>query len=99
MRQTPRHRISRHLLSPYEPNRRREKIFFSFNDYELFITVFQKTVEMFTLNGSACCLRSDHYHLLIHTPNGNISRCIRHINGVYTQRFNRAHKNEGQLFR
>ncbi len=41
----------------------------------------------------------NHYHLLVHTPEGNLSRCMRHINGVYTQRFNRQNKKEGQLFR
>lgn len=40
-----------------------------------------------------------HYHLLVQTPDGNLSRGMRHINGVYTQRFNRRHKKEGQLFR
>ncbi len=40
-----------------------------------------------------------HYHLLIQTPEGNLSRCMRHINGVYTQRFNRAHGYDGNLFR
>jgi len=62
------------------------------------MAVLKETVEMFHLNVSAYCLMSNHYHLLLHTPDGNISRCMRHINGVYTQRFNRAHKNEGQLF-
>ncbi len=41
----------------------------------------------------------NHYHLLIHTPLGNLSRCMRHINAVYTQRYNRAHGCDGQLFR
>ncbi len=36
---------------------------------------------------------------LLHTPDGNISRCMRHINGVYTQRYNRRHKKDGPLFR
>lgn len=40
-----------------------------------------------------------HYHLLIHTPKANLSRSMRHINGVYTQRFNRTHGLDGQLFR
>ena len=39
-------------------DRRREKIFFSFNDYELFITVLQETIEMFTLQVSVCYLMS-----------------------------------------
>jgi hypothetical protein len=48
---------------------------------------------------SAYCLMPDHYHLLIHTPLGNLSRCMRHINAVYTQRYNRTHGCDGQLFR
>ena len=39
------------------------------------------------------------YHLLIQTPDANLSHCMRHINGVYTQRFNRLHHCDGQLFR
>ncbi len=42
---------------------------------------------------------SNHYHLLIQTPDANISRSMRHLNGVYTQRFNRMHLCDGQLFR
>ena len=33
----------------------------------------------------------NHYHLLIETPNGNLARGMRQLNGVYTQRFNRLH--------
>lgn len=40
-----------------------------------------------------------HYHLLVQTPNSNLSRCLRHIDGVYTQRFNRKHGHDGPLFR
>jgi putative transposase len=41
----------------------------------------------------------NHYRLLVQTPVGTISHCMRHINGIYTQRFNRYHKKDGQLFR
>jgi len=44
-------------------------------------------------------LMSNHYHLLIQTPNANLSRAMRHLNGIYTQRFNRTHLCDGQLFR
>jgi len=37
--------------------------------------------------------------MLINTPEGNLSRFMRHVNGVYTQRFNKNHKCEGQLFK
>lgn len=41
----------------------------------------------------------NHYHLLFQTSDGNLARGMRHINGVYTQRFNRRNNKEGQLFR
>ncbi len=41
---------------------------------------------------------TNHYYLLAQTPDGNLSRSIRHINGVYTQRFNAAHGIDGPLF-
>lgn len=79
--------------------RRKENIFLSPNDYETFIKVLQEASAGWNLQISAYCLMSNHYHLLVHTPDGNVSRCMRHINGVYTQRFNRIHKADGQLFR
>lgn len=79
--------------------RRKENIFLSSTDYENFIKVLQETSKNWNLQISAYCLMSNHYHLLINTPEGNISRCMRHVNGVYTQRFNRQHKTDGQLFR
>jgi putative transposase len=45
------------------------------------------------------CLMDNHYHLLIKTPFPNLSRAMRHINGVYTQRLNRLRKTDGPLFR
>lgn len=46
----------------------------------------------------AYCLMSNHYHLLIETPDGNLSIGMRQLNGVYTQLFNRSHKRMGHLF-
>ncbi len=79
--------------------RRRENIFLDRADYESFIKVLQETSEGWNLKIAAYCLMSNHYHLLVQTPDGNISRSMRHINGVYTQRFNRCHSKDGQLFR
>ncbi|MEN8136428.1 MAG: transposase, partial [Thermodesulfobacteriota bacterium] len=79
--------------------RRRENIFLNPRDYETFIKVLHEADEGWNIKISAYCLMSNHYHLLVHTPDGNISRCMRHINGVYTQRFNRDYKKDGQLFR
>lgn len=41
----------------------------------------------------------NHYHLVVHTRQANLSRLMRHVNGVYTQAFNRRHGVVGHLFR
>jgi len=54
---------------------------------------------LFQCEVHAYCLMANHYHLLIHTPLGNLGRVMRHLNGVYTQRFNRSIGVDGPLFR
>jgi len=44
------------------------------------------------------CLMSNHYHLLIETPDSNLSKGMRQLNGVYTQSFNRSHGRVGHVF-
>jgi len=41
---------------------------------------------------------TNHYHLMIETPNANLSQGMRQLNGVYTQRFNRQHGRPGHVF-
>ena len=79
--------------------RRGEDIFSDREDYQLFLALLQETSEMFDVKISAYCLMPNHYHLLIQTPAANLSRAMRHINGVYTQRYNRRKNIDGQLFR
>jgi REP element-mobilizing transposase RayT len=79
--------------------RRGESIFRKRDDYLTFIELLKETVDMWNLRVGAYCLMPNHYHLLIQTPDANLSRCMRHLNGVYTQRFNSNHVLDGQLFR
>ena len=66
---------------------------------EMFLGLLQETSRMFSFEVHAYCLMDNHYHLLVHTPKGNLGRALRHLGGVYTQRFNRVEKIDGQLFR
>lgn len=74
-------------------------IFSDAEDYQAFIDLLQESCRMWQVKIAAYCLMSNHYHLLLQTPNSNLSRCMRHINGIYTQRYNRLHRSDGQLFR
>jgi len=40
----------------------------------------------------------NHYHLLIETLDGNLSKDMRHLNVVFTQFFNRKWKRTGHIF-
>jgi putative transposase len=79
--------------------RNRAKIFRSPEDYSAFIQILKDAASLWKVRIAAYCLMSNHYHLLIQTPKANLSRCMRHINGIYTQYFNRSHKTDGQIFR
>lgn len=77
----------------------RNRVFSKVDDYELFINVLKEACGLFNVYISAYCLMSNHYHIVVHTPEGNLSRFMRHVNGVYTQRFNSKYKRDGTLFR
>jgi len=79
--------------------RRGETVFADEQDYKSFIALLQETSAMWKIRVAAYCLMSNHYHVLAQTPDGNLDRCMRHINGVYTQRYNRRHHKDGQLFK
>lgn len=79
--------------------RRSETIFSDKDDYVMFSDLLIETSEMFNANVAAYCLMPNHYHILLQTPDGNISRCMRHLNSIYTQRYNRRYGFDGPLFR
>ena len=79
--------------------RRGENLYTDKDDFLCFIDLIQETVDLFKIRVAAYCLMSTDYHLLIQTPEANLSRCMRHLNGVYTQRYNARHKYDGTLFR
>jgi REP element-mobilizing transposase RayT len=65
-------------------------------DYKVFTELLEETSEMWNMRVAAYCLMTNDYHILAQTPDGNIARSMRHINGVYIQRFNRKHLCDGK---
>lgn len=76
----------------------REDIYLSDADREAWLEVFEQVCERFNWVCHAWCQMTNHYHLLIETPEANLAQGMRQLNGVYTQRFNRAHKRVGHVF-
>jgi len=77
---------------------RQEDIFYSDIDRKAFLEVLAQVVERFNWLVHAYCLMDNHYHLLIETPDGNLSKGMRQLNGVYTQTSNRNNNHVGHVF-
>jgi REP element-mobilizing transposase RayT len=76
----------------------REYIFSDDADRLAFLSVLAGVVERFEWRLYAYCLMDNHYHLIAGTPKANLSKGMRQLNGVYTQRFNRRHGRVGHVF-
>ncbi|WP_341327252.1 transposase [Methylotuvimicrobium sp. KM2] len=77
---------------------RREDIYLDDEDREAWLEVMDDVCGRFNWVVHAYCQMSNHYHLLMETVDGNLSKGMRHLNGVYTQRFNRRHGMVGHLY-
>ena len=76
---------------------RREMIFEDDVDRERFLEVLGEVVTVFNWQCHAYCRMGDHYHLIIGTPDGNFSKGMRQLNGVFTQWSNRRRRRIGRL--
>ena len=76
----------------------KKPVFKSDTDRQNFLNTLQHVNKRYNWICHAYCLMSNHYHLLIETPDGNLALGMRQLNGVYTQLFNRLHGRTGHLF-
>jgi REP element-mobilizing transposase RayT len=77
---------------------RREPIFEDDSDRAALVGVLEEGMQRFDAQVLAYCLMGNHYHFVLHTRRANLSRLMRHLNGVSTQVFNRRHRRVGNLF-
>ena len=77
----------------------RQPTFVDDEDSQAFLDTLAEAHRLWQIEIFAYCLMRNHYHLCLRTPKGNLSRVMRHVDGIYTQRFNRRHRRDGSLFR
>lgn len=75
-----------------------KEIFKSRKDREKFLGYLESAAMRYGALIHAWCLMTNHYHLFLETPLGNLSQIMRHINGAYTTYFNIKRKRAGHLF-
>ena len=66
----------------------RKEVFISQKDREKFLSYLESATERYGAVIHVWCQLSNHYHLLLETPRGNLSEIMHHLNGAYTTYFN-----------
>jgi len=84
-----------HLMSRGD---RREPIFSDDKDRQQFLATLGQTCRKTGWQLHAYCLMSNHFHLVVETPQPNLVEGMKWFLGTYTQRFNRRHQHWGHLF-
>jgi REP element-mobilizing transposase RayT len=76
----------------------RESVFIDDLDRRLFLEVLRRVVDRFGWVVYAYCLMGNHYHLVVETPRGQLSRGMGQLNGPYARHFNRRFDRCGHVF-
>ena len=76
----------------------RQSIFSSDADRLAFLDLLGRSSEIYQAEVLAYVLMSNHFHLLVKTPRGNLQEFMRHFNISYTGWFNRRHRRSGHLY-
>jgi putative transposase len=76
-----------------------QQIFVEDKGRQSFLGLVGEITRLWKVEVYAYCLMGNHYHLLLSTPMATLSRAMRHLDGIYTQKFNRVHGRDGPLFR
>ena len=77
----------------------RSSIFFDDNDR---IEVGQRLAEiheLFEIEVHAYCLMANHFHWLLHCPNGGLSPAMQRFSSLFTRHVNDRHGRDGPIFR
>ena len=77
---------------------RQENIYESDDDRADFLQILAEVCQQYNWSIHSYWLMSNHYHLLVETPDGNLSKGMRQLNGVYTQKYNRSNRKVGHVF-
>ena len=66
----------------------RQATFVDEQDNQAFLSTLGEARRLWAIEVFSYCLMKNHYHVCLSTPKGNLSRVMRHVDGLYTQRFN-----------
>ena len=98
MARSARIRVSGGWYHVFSRGHNREAVFSADGDREHFLALVAQMRERFRVRVYAYGLMTNHYHLLLGTPEGNLSAALQWLNGSYGMWYNRRHQRTGHLF-
>lgn len=79
--------------------RNKDNIFHDSSYFQLFLDIIDKASTRFNLIVHCYCLMNNHYHLLLETPDANLSKIMRFVGREYVEKYNRKNGCDGSLFK
>ncbi|MFO7560988.1 MAG: transposase [Desulfobacterales bacterium] len=76
----------------------RQDIYKDSVDYDIFLDKLTASLDIYNVSLLAYVCMTNHFHLFVTTPDGNLSEFMRHFNISYTSAFNRRHERSGHLY-
>jgi len=75
----------------------KEAIYYDEKDKKRFLNFLAKVTMQYGWVCHAYCLMTNHYHLLIETPQPNLARGMKRLNSLYSLIFNKRHRRVGHV--
>jgi putative transposase len=75
----------------------RQPIFLDVGDRMRFLSLLAAVTSRYCWRVHAYCLMKNHFHLVVDTPQANISPAMQYLNSRYVERFNEKYGREGHL--
>jgi putative transposase len=76
----------------------RQEVFRSDDDRKMFLRLIEEFSTRFQVDVFAYVLMGNHYHVLLKTGEGNLSKAMQWLGTTYTRKFNNRHDRSGHLF-
>jgi putative transposase len=99
MGRAPRDFVHGGVYHVYSRGSNQQAIFVFDSDRVDFLSCLDRVVQLYEVTCLSYCLMSNHFHLVVETPDGKLSEAMKALNGRYSLRFNRRHNRDAHLFK
>jgi putative transposase len=94
----PRENVEDGIYHVYARGNNKSRVFRDDGDWQMYLRMLGRTVVRRRWECLAFCLMTNHVHLLLETPDANLSQGMRDLQSTYARVFNARHGRSGHVF-